>query len=295
MHNKEHIGFVGAGLMGRGMAEHLHQAGHPLTLYVHRNRTGIEPLLAQGCDETGSLTTLAARGEGILLCVRNPDAVRAVVTELAPALRPGQLVLDATTSNPETSRAIATQLAARGIGFADAPVTGGPAEAAAGRLGTLLGCTETDFERARAIVACYSKVVHRVGEVGAGHAAKLLNNFVTQGTTVLLAEAYRRARDVGVDWQALYSVMETGAARSGTLEKMVKPALAGDYDGSRFALRNALKDYRYICEMYAASPRGPSRVAEEIRAVFAAAVEAGAGERYVSALLDPALDPLKTR
>jgi 3-hydroxyisobutyrate dehydrogenase-like beta-hydroxyacid dehydrogenase len=134
-----------------------------------------------------------------------------------------------------------------------------------------------------------SKVVRRIGAVGAGHQAKLLNNFVTQGTSVLLAEAYRQARDCGVDWKALYSIMETGAAHSGSLEKMVKPALDGDFDGSRFSLRNALKNCRYFCELAEESPRGPSSLANRIRGALQEAVDAGYGDRCVNALLDPGL------
>jgi 3-hydroxyisobutyrate dehydrogenase-like beta-hydroxyacid dehydrogenase len=284
---RERIGFIGAGLMGRGMALHLLRAGYPLSVYVHRNREGIDELVAHGARETHDLRALAEACDAVVMCVSNADTVHAVVDGLLPGLRRGQLVIDATTSRPKISRQVAELLGEKGVRYADAPVTGGPNESAAGRLGSLVGCDDADFERVRAIVACYSKVVHRIGGIGTGHQAKLLNNFVTQGTGALLAEAYGRARESGVDWKALYAVMETGAARSGTLEKMVKPALDGDFDGSRFSLRNALKDTSYFCEMAEESPRGPSPLAQRVRAVFEEAVEAGYGDRYVSALLDP--------
>lgn len=290
MSGKERIGFIGAGLMGRGMVQNLLRAGHPLMVYVHRNRAGIDDLLALGARETADLLEIARQSDVVMMCVSNADTVRAVIDGLLPGLRKGQTIIDATTSNPAVTRQVAGRLAEREIRYADAPVTGGPAESAAGRLASLIGCDEEDFAKVREIVSCYSKVALRIGAVGAGHRAKLLNNFVSQGTSVLLAEAYCRAREEGVDWKALYSVMETGAARSGTLEKMVKPALDGDYDGSRFSLRNALKDYGYFCEMAEASPRGPSPLANRIREVFRLAVEKGYGDRYVSALLDPRCD-----
>ena len=283
-------GFIGAGLMGHGMATHLLAAGHSLTVFVHRHRHGIDQLLEHGAQETDSLAALAKASDVILLCVSNADIVRDVLDRLAPELRPGTLVIDATTSHPKVTQEVATMLAAKGIRYADAPVTGGPNESAAGKLGTLVGCKDEDFDAVKQIVSCYSRVVQRIGGIGAGHQAKLLNNFVTQGTGALLAEAYRRARDFGVDWKALYSVMEAGAARSGTLEKMVKPALDGNFDGSRFSLRNALKDYSYFCDLADSSPRGPCRLANDIRDVFQQAVDAGHGDRYVSILLDPDLD-----
>ena len=290
MPEMERIGFVGAGLMGRGMASQLLKATHSLTVFVHRNREGIDQLIKMGARETDSLKDLAENSDVIVMCVSNADTVRTAIEGLSPGLRCGQLVIDATTSNPKTTRLLAAMLEERGIRYADAPVTGGPNESEAGKLGTLVGCKDADFDSVRKIVSCYSKVVHRIGGIGTGHQAKLLNNFVTQGTSALLAEAYRRARDNGVDWHALYSVMEAGAARSGTLEKMVKPALEGNYDGSRFSLRNALKDYSYFCETTDESPRGPSQLAHDIRDIFQAAVDAGFGARYVSALLDPELD-----
>ena len=290
MSEGEKIGFVGAGLMGRGMAANLLKAGHPLTLYIHRQRTGLAPLLALGAGETGELGTLARQSEVIIVCVDHADTVRSVVDGLSPALRPGQLLIDATTSDPAVTREIAARLREQGVDYADAPVTGGPAQAQAGVLGSLVGCEQASLPRIRKIVAGYSKTVERIGEVGCGHFAKLLNNFVTQGTTALLAEAYGRARDNGVDWRALYAVMEAGAAHSGTLEKMVKPALHGDFDGSQFSLRNALKDLSYYCRLAAASERGSSPLAESIRGVFERAVAADLGDRYVSALLDPALE-----
>lgn len=290
----ERIGFIGAGLMGCGMAAHLLRAGYPVLVHVHRNRAGADALIEKGATVTDKLQDIAATSEVIVMCVSNADTVRTILGELLPHLPQGGLVIDATTSNPKVTRQIALMLQQRGIRYADAPVTGGPGESAAGQLGSLVGCEDEDFETVRRIVSSYSKVVHRIGGISAGHQAKLLNNFVTQGTGVLLAEAYRRARDSGIDWKALYSVMETGAARSGTLEKMVKPALDGDYDGSRFSLRNACKDYSYFCAMADESPRGPCRLADDIRDIFRQMVDAGHGERYVSALLDPELDDRRT-
>lgn len=281
------IGFIGAGLMGRGMADNLLAAGHPLTIYIHKRRDGIAGLLERGARETSDFGILARASDVIFLCVDNAGTVQSVIAGLTPDLHPGHLVVDVTTSYPEITRQIAAGLRARGVEYADAPVTGGPAQAQAGTLGSLVGCEESLFPRIRELAIRYSKAVHRVGDVGTGHLAKLLNNFVSQGTVVLLAEAYTRAADFGVDWHALYSVMEAGAARSGTLEKMVKPALEGNFDGSQFTVRNALKDIGYFCRLAESSARGKSAVGEEIRRVFSSAAVAEVGDRYVSALLDP--------
>jgi len=289
MNPTESIGFIGAGLMGRGMALNLLRAGHAVTLYVHRHREGVDELLALGANETSDLAALAAGVEVVVLCVDTADTVRAVTKAMLPAMRAGQLVIDATTSNPEVSKKIAATLKQHGVDYADAPVTGGPPEATAGRLGTIVGCDAASFARVERIVARYAVSVQRVGEVGSGHLAKLLNNFVTQGTAALLAEAYARARENGVDWHALYALMSAGAARSGTLEKTVKPALEGNFDGSRFAIRNARKDLAYFCALARTSARGSSELGEAVHRILDSAVVAGHGERYTSALLDPDL------
>ncbi len=284
----ERIGFVGAGLMGRGMAQNLLKAGYPVTLYVHQSREGLDRLLDLGAAETNDLSEIARDSDVIVLCVDRAETVRKVVSGLLPGLRRGQLIIDSTTSNPDVSKVIAAALKERGVDYADVPVTGGPVEAEAGRLGAIVGCEETSFARVEKIVSHYSASVQRVGAIGSGHFAKLLNNFVTQGAVVLLAEAYGRAKENGVDWRALYTLMAAGAARSGTLEKMVKPALDGNFDGSRFAIRNAHKDLGYFCELAKNSERGVSPLGEAIHHVFDGAVEAGLGDRYVGALLEPA-------
>jgi len=285
----ERIGFVGAGLMGRGMALNLRKAGYPVKLFIHRKREGLEALFALGASETNDLRELARQSDVIILCVDKAETVRSVVASLLPELRNHHLLIDATTSDPAVTREIAEDLRRHGVSYADAPITGGPVQAEAGALGSLVGCDAAIFARVQKIVASYSKAVQRIGDIGTGHFAKLLNNFVTHGTVTLLAEAYGRARENGVDWQALYAVMEAGAARSGTLEKMVKPALAGNFDGSQFFIRNAQKDLAYFCRVAETSERGSSVLGETIRGVFDAAVAADLGERYVSTLLSPGI------
>jgi 3-hydroxyisobutyrate dehydrogenase-like beta-hydroxyacid dehydrogenase len=285
----ESIGFVGAGLMGRGMIRNLLQGGCAVTIFVHKRREGIDELIALGARETSDLRALARQCSVIMLCLDSADTVRAVLAEMRPALSRGQLVIDATTSNPDVTMEVAAALKDAGVDYADAPVTGGPPEAAAGRLGTIVGCDEAVFARVERVVSHYAASVRRVGGVGKAHFAKLLNNFVTQGTAVLLAEAYGRAREAGVDWNALYALMAAGAARSGTFDKTVKPALEGNFEGSLFSIRNARKDVSYFCAQADNSARGPSELGAAIRRVLDDAVAAGCGERYTSALLDPDL------
>lgn len=280
---KPAVGVLGAGMMGAGMAASLLRAGHTVLVTPHRSRSAVDRLVAAGAEEAASPADLAARAEVVLTCVPDGPAVEALSETILPVLRPGTLWIDTTTSDPEVTRRVAGRVADHGAIFADAPVTGGPAQAEAAELASLVGCRETDLERVETVVRTYSKVVRRFGDIGAGHTAKLLNNLVTQGTMALLAEAFSGARTLGVDWQALYDVMCTGAARSGTLEKAVGPALRGDFDGSRFAICNAEKDLRYA--VAALGPR--AELARAAHDVLARHVAEGRGDAFVSRMLKP--------
>ncbi|MEM1345081.1 MAG: NAD(P)-dependent oxidoreductase [Pseudomonadota bacterium] len=289
------IAVVGAGLMGAGMARCFLRAGHGVRVLAHRNRAPIDALVGEGAEEAVSLAALVSDCEVLFSCVSNARVIEAIAETALPRLGVGALWIDATTSEPAVSARLAAEMAERGAVFADAPVTGSPAQAEAGQLASLVGCAEEAFARVEAVIGCYSKLVQRFGGPGTGHAAKLLNNFVTQGTVALLAEAYTTARRQGIDWTALHAVMSTGAARSGTLEKMVGPALSGDYAGSQFSLRNAHKDIDCYRRAIAEAEGRESALALAILTLFESAIDAGHGERYVSALLDPALESAQRR
>lgn len=277
------IGVIGAGMMGGGMAACLLRVGHRVVLLPNRSRAVIDRLVAEGAEEAATAAALAGSVDVLLTCLPDGAAVEARAAEILPALAPGALWIDATTSDPEVTRRVAAQVAARGAVLADAPVTGGPAQAEAGELASLVGCDAAEFGRVEAIVGVYSRVVRRFGEVGTGHTAKLMNNLVTQGTMALLAEAYAGARRLGVDWGALFEVMNAGAARSGTLEKAVGPALQGDYDGSRFTIGNAEKDLRYAI----ATLGSEAELARAAHRVLARQVDEGRGDAFVSRMLEP--------
>ncbi|MDW4499987.1 NAD(P)-dependent oxidoreductase [Sulfitobacter sp. D35] len=284
------IGCVGLGHMGTGMALCLRRAGLPVAAVAHRNRAGIERLLERGGSEARDVADLLGTSDVLFSCLPNADTVAALVPDVLAHFRPGGLWIDTTTSDPAVTRDVARRMKDAGIRFADAPVTGGPPEAEAGTLASLVGCAETDWPEVEALTGHYSKVVRRFGAPGTGHSAKLLNNLVSQGTMILLAEAFGAARQLGVDWQALYDAMCSGAARSGTLEKSVGPALEGNFDGSRFTVRNAAKDLRYAAALLEDQDRP---AADIVRGLQDYLERRGAGDRgdlFVSRLLDPEND-----
>jgi len=280
------VGFIGIGKMGSGMARRVMLAGLTVAVVAHQKREAIDVLVREGADEFGSTQELVQNCPTIVTCVSDAIAVESIAEQIIPHLGSSHMWIDATTSDPETSREICRQLEGKGAVFADAPVTGGPLQAKRGELASLVGCKREKFNRVKSVVGHYSTIVQRFGDPGTGHTAKLLNNFVTQSTGALLAEAYARARRAGVDWRALCDVMCTGAARSGTLEKVVGPALDGHRSSNQFSLVHARKDiayYRRLCERMDGQP---SELADAAYAILDRAVADGLGEENVSALLE---------
>ena len=283
---RQSIGFIGAGLMGSGMVERLLAAGHPVTVVAHRSRRNLDRLIGLGAAESATARELVEASDVLFTCVPNARVVEEIAENLVRHFRNGHIWIDATTSRPRTSEELSVRLSAMGVTFADAPVTGGPDHASEGTLATLVGCEKERFSAVRRLVSPYSAVVRRFGGPGRGNAAKLLNNMVTQGTMVLLSDAYRCAGRIGVDERALYDVMMAGAARSGTLEKAVGPALDGNFQGSRFSIANAAKDLNYARELIADSKHSDEALVTVLADRLKALEERGWGERFVSEMLD---------
>ncbi|MDE2738507.1 MAG: NAD(P)-dependent oxidoreductase [Paracoccaceae bacterium] len=279
------IGFLGAGLMGFGMAKCLLESGIEVKVLQHRNPEPIIKLKKMGATLAARPKDVLQETDGLVSCLPNAEIVDKVAEVLVPEFKTGMFWIDTTTSKPETSKGIADRLREKGAIFADAPVTGGPAQAVEGQLASLVGCNQEDYNLVVSIIGVYSKVMRHFGEVGSGNIAKLLNNLVSQGMAILLADAFLCAELKGLDRQALYDVMSAGAVRSGTLEKMVKPYLSGNYDGSKFTIENSLKDLRYITEIMTENLPNHAGLSEYLVHRQAKQVEKGRGESFVSNLL----------
>ena len=283
-----HIGLIGAGMMGHGMAANLLKHGHQVSVIAHRNRGPVEDLVRKGAREAGSLKEIAA-ADVILLCVTTSKVVEDTIAGLKPDLRPGTIIMDAGTSAPDATKRLAGTLKTMGVSYADIPLTGGPEQAELGVLGVLCGAEPETFARIQPLLSCFATTIKHFGPPGSGHTAKLISNYLVTGMVALVAEAFGAARTAQIDWKDLYEVMLNGSGNSGVLRKMVEPALHGDFDGYRFALSNAAKDIGYYEEL--AKKLGcATRLTESVADIFRHAVETGHGGRNVSHLLDPAID-----
>ena len=250
------IAFIGAGFMGCGIALNLMKSGHLLRVIANRKRNNIEKLVKQGATEALSYDELLAGAEAVVSCVGTADQIENIVTKSEPHLEKNALWIDCTTSRPQTAVAIAIRLKKIQVDFVDAPVTRGPKDALAGRLISFVGADKPEFEKAQPLIACYSESVTHIGPIGSALKVKLLNNFITMGQVALVVEVMQAADRAGINRRTLYSILSQGAANSGTLQKMVPPALDDDYAGHSFSLGNGAKDVRYGRELLSDSETG---------------------------------------
>lgn len=281
------IGFIGLGMMGRGMARNLIAKGFPVTAMAHRSREAIEDLKARGAAEAATPAAAARESDVVVVCVTGTPAVEAVVygpDGLMSAARKGLIVLDCTTSEPESSARIAAEFAARGVAFADAPLARSPKEAEEGRLNAMVGAAPEVFAVIEPVLKAFCENIFHVGPSGAGHKTKLVYNFLTMGQAALIAEALVAAARAGLDLPAFCRVVGAGGANSGIFQMIAPSALAGTYDGLRFGLDLARKDLRYYTHMTEGLGL-PSLMGEAVHQSFVLASALGFGDRLVGSLV----------
>lgn len=217
------VAVIGLGLMGQPLARRLRAAGYEVRGW---NRS----LLASEPEEITRVATLAeaAASDVCLLMLTDAAAVAQVLAALEPALGAGQLVIDMTSAAPAASREHAARLAERGIGWVDAPVSGGPEGAAAGTLAIMAGGTEADFARALPLLNILGGSVVRMGGPGMGHTTKLINQLIVALAIEAVAEGLVLAEQSGVDPRLVQQALRGGFADSKVLQ----------LHGSRMAARN---------------------------------------------------------
>jgi 3-hydroxyisobutyrate dehydrogenase-like beta-hydroxyacid dehydrogenase len=284
------IGFIGAsGLMGHGMAKNLLAKGHGLRFTVHRNRERIADLLAAGAVECATPAALAGDSEIIFLCVTGSPQVEAAIGGadgvLAGAKDGGGLVVvDCSTSEPQSTATLRARCAAAGVTLVDAPLARTPVEAELGKLNVMVGAEPATFARVEPVLRAFAENVFHVGAPGAGHTIKLLNNFIAQAVCTATAEAFAVGARAGIDLSKLVELISAGIVNSGIFQAMAK-TLKGDLGGIKFELDNARKDVRYYTHL-AESLAVPSVVGEAVHQSLVLASALGYGKKFVPSLVE---------
>lgn len=227
------IAWIGLGVMGYPMAGHLARAGHDLTVY-NRSPEKSEKWVEQYGGKSAATPAIAATGNEIVFtCVGNDDDLRAVTIGkdgAFDALAPGSFFIDCTTTSADVARELAAILAARSSHFLDAPVSGGQAGAENGQLTVMVGGSPEAFEPMAPILDGFARRVTRIGGVGSGQTAKMVNQICIAGVIQGLAEGISLAQHAGLDIPQVMETLEAGAAGSWQMSNRWKTMAAGDYD-----------------------------------------------------------------
>jgi 3-hydroxyisobutyrate dehydrogenase len=231
--NAKKTAFIGLGVMGFPMAGHLARAGHDVTVY---NRT---PARATQWTETHggrSAATPAAAAQGaeyVMLCVGNDNDVRAVAlgeNGVLSAMAAGTILVDHTTASAIVARELYAAAKARGVGFLDAPVSGGQAGAENGKLTIMVGGDADVFGRSEPVLACYARAVTLMGGSGSGQLTKMVNQVCIAGLVQALAEGIHFGQRAGLDIERVLDVIGKGAAQSWQMDNRGKTMAADKFD-----------------------------------------------------------------
>lgn len=242
------IGWIGLGVMGEPMCGHLARRGGRPVLAHDLRPEPLERLAAAGVT-AGSVKEIAG-GDLILLSLPDGRAVQTVLAELEPLLTAGQCLVDTSTSPVALTRAIGARLAARGIGFADAPVARTREAAARGELSIMVGASDAVFAHVRPVLDTMGTDVTHCGPVGCGQVVKILNNLLVFQNTQALAEAMALGRRQGVPADVLLPVIAKGSGDSFVLRSHgMKAMLPGNFPERAFSTRYAMKDLSYALDM----------------------------------------------
>ena len=280
------VGFIGLGLMGHGMAKNLLKKGHALAFLVHRNRANLGDLLDLGGKEVKSARQLAEVSDCTILCVTGTPQVEAnVYGGLLEGARQGQIVVDCSTSMPESTDRIRADFEKKGARFVDAPLARTPQHAEEGKLNCMVGADDATYAEVKPVLEKFCENIFHVGGPGTGHKIKLFYTFVAMAHAAVTCESLAACARVGISAEKFFQLVSAGGANSNMFQMVVPKALKGELDGLMFTLGNAKKDIGYYQQMVAgASLAGP--MGSALHQVLVQANALGLGEKFVPSLLE---------
>lgn len=244
----ERIGFLGPGLMGKGIVKNLLKKGFPVMVLAHRDGLNLGDLTQAGATITKSLKELGGSNERVLLCVPSSREVEAAIVGpdgLQGSMNAGSIVIDLSTSYPASTRMLAERLGERKIVILDAPMTGTPVHANAGELNLMIGGDKAVYEKCLPIFQAIAKNIFYVGPTSHGNIVKLINNFLGQISNAAVAEVLPLAAKAGIDFKALYDVVRVSGGNSRVFEGTVPMICKREFPVT-FEIRLAHKDMNYV-------------------------------------------------
>ena len=275
-------GFIGLGAMGWSLAGHLKSHG---LLAVVGNRSGEKTARFAAEHEVRAAMSVSdfADCQAVVLCVSADADVLQNVQALAEVLQPGSVVIDHSTVSVDTARKAQALLAARGIGFLDAPVSGGVEGARNGKLSIMVGGDAADLEKARPVLEAYALRITHMGPSGSGQATKAVNQVLVAGIAQAVCEGLALGEKLGLSAELLVPTLAAGAAGNWFLDKRGATMLASTFTpGFKSALLH--KDLLIVREMAKAAGIRAT-VIEQSLADYGELMQQGFGEEDTSALI----------
>jgi 3-hydroxyisobutyrate dehydrogenase-like beta-hydroxyacid dehydrogenase len=276
------LAFLGLGVMGYPMAGHLQKkGGHDVTVYNRSTAKAAQWATEYGGKSAPTPREAAAGADLVMMCVGNDNDIRSVVYGENGALagmKAGTILVDHTTASADIARELHAKCKAAGIGFVDAPVSGGQAGAVNGQLGIMCGGEEDVFARAKPVLDLYAKSCVLIGTPGAGQLCKMVNQICIAGLLQGLSEAINFGKSAGLDIEKVISVISKGAAQSWQMENRWKAMNEVKFDGFGFAVDWMRKDLG-IC-LDEANRNGARLPAIALIDQFYAQVQARGGGRW---------------
>jgi 3-hydroxyisobutyrate dehydrogenase len=274
------IGFIGLGVMGYHMASHLSAAGHEVTVYNRTASKAAAWVAENGGRQAETPKALAERQEIIIACVGNDRDLEQVTLGEAgafQAMAAGSLFVDHTTASADIARRLHAAAQERGIGFIDAPVSGGEAGARNGALTVMCGGDESDYDRAEKAIAAYACACRLMGPSGSGQLTKMANQICIAGLVQALSEGIHFCQTAGLDVDAMLDVVSQGAAGSWQMHNRGATMHRGEFEFG-FAVELMRKDLG-IC-LDEARRNGASLPVTSLVDQFYADVEKAGGRRW---------------
>ncbi|NYE23158.1 NAD-binding protein [Pigmentiphaga litoralis] len=266
------IGYIGLGAMGHALARQALNAASELHVY-DVDPARVDALVQLGAKAAPDLATLASACDVIMLCVPGAHEVRATLFGdggMAPALRPGTIIVDQSTGSPALTRALAAELAALGVALVDAPVAGGPKGASDGSLLSLCGGEQSALATVQALLGAMGSQVMAFGGPGNGHAAKLIKNALGACNRLITYESVSLAVKLGLDLDVLRAVIEKSSGCTAAFSRIV-PNLRSGAPTAQLRLELLAKDLRLITQM-AADCGTPAVIPNVVRGTVESAV-----------------------
>ena len=213
------------------MAGHLASAGHEVTVYNRTATKALEWVAEHGHRAAPTAAEAVEGAELVMMCVGNDHDVREVATAAIQAMQPRSTLVDHTTASATVARELAAECATRGLGFVDAPVSGGQAGAQNGQLTVMCGCNDRSvFDAAREVIMAYARECRLLGPAGAGQTTKMVNQICIAGVLQGLAEGVVFAQKAGLDVDEVVETISKGAAGSWQMENRARTMAQGKFD-----------------------------------------------------------------